>query len=328
MNVALAHARVDQLSNREGINHFVLEPEQNTFRSVVADITHRCNMTCANCYLPNRNIPDMDVEKLYDVLARLPFRTYVRLIGAEPTMRDDLPDIIRNVVRLGHKPSINTNGLKLAHLDYCQELKDAGLSMVSISMNGADDDDVYRIVDNGKYATLKTRALTNMFKTGFLINTGTVVVPDINEHCILRQMETIAEAASEAGVDFISSRPWNRVKIIARFKSVGAIGRHMSGRHYSLPELIDVMAGQLDLTPELVGNRPAQSGLNYIRESQASHFTNYFPYQTGQGEIMIQVMDWSRGLIPDAGSVNRGRITKDWKIAPFFEDVKLNETGY
>ena len=36
-------------------------------------------------------------EKLYDVLKKLPNRTYIRLIGAEPTMRDDLPEIIAKV---------------------------------------------------------------------------------------------------------------------------------------------------------------------------------------------------------------------------------------
>ncbi len=75
--------------------HFTLAPEENIFESLVVDLTHRCNMTCANCYLPNRTIPDLDVDRLYDALARLPKRTYIRLIGAEPTLRVDLPDIIR-----------------------------------------------------------------------------------------------------------------------------------------------------------------------------------------------------------------------------------------
>ena len=168
-----------------------LEPEENTYNSLVVDITHRCNMECANCYIPNRTIPDMDVSMLYRFLARLPHRTYIRLIGAEPTMREDLPDIIATVKRLGHKPSLTTNGLKLAHLDYARQLKDAGLDMVLISMNGADDDVVYKALDNGKYANLKTRALSNAFSVGFTsINTGTIIAKGVNQSTIRRQVDT------------------------------------------------------------------------------------------------------------------------------------------
>ena len=85
------------------MNYFELEPEENTFSNIVVDLTHRCNMECANCYIPNRDVPDLDKEKLYDALARLPARSYIRLIGAEPTMRQDLPEIITRVLRLGHR---------------------------------------------------------------------------------------------------------------------------------------------------------------------------------------------------------------------------------
>ena len=47
------------------------EPENNPFNLLVADITHKCNMECANCYIPNRDIPDMDVEELYKFLKKL-----------------------------------------------------------------------------------------------------------------------------------------------------------------------------------------------------------------------------------------------------------------
>ena len=73
------------------------EPEDNIFDNLVIDITHRCNMNCANCYIPNRDIPDLDLTGFYDLLKRLPFKTFIRLIGAEPTMRKDLCEIITNV---------------------------------------------------------------------------------------------------------------------------------------------------------------------------------------------------------------------------------------
>ena len=38
--------------------------ENNPFNLLVADITHKCNMECANCYIPNRDIPDIDLFRL------------------------------------------------------------------------------------------------------------------------------------------------------------------------------------------------------------------------------------------------------------------------
>ena len=79
----------------------LIEPEHNTFDAIIADLTHQCNMECSNCYLPNRDIPDMDKERLYDLVGRLPRRTFIRLIGAEPTLREDLHDIVRKIKSLG-----------------------------------------------------------------------------------------------------------------------------------------------------------------------------------------------------------------------------------
>ena len=248
-----------------------LEPEENTYNSLVVDITHRCNMECANCYIPNRTIPDMDVSMLYRFLARLPHRTYIRLIGAEPTMREDLPDIIATVKRLGHKPSLTTNGLKLAHLDYARQLKDVGLDMVLISMNGADDDVVYKALDNGKYANLKTRALSNAFSVGFTsINTGTIIAKGVNQSTIRRQVDLVCEIAASAGVHFDQTKPYNKITPVLRMKSVGAIGRHMGeDLSYSLDELAQLVADQLGI--EDTANHLPADGTVYIADTTKYH---------------------------------------------------------
>ena len=63
-------------------------PEDNPFTTVFADITHRCNMACRNCYIPNRDVPDMDADWLMSILQRLPRRTLIRLVGAEPDRKE------------------------------------------------------------------------------------------------------------------------------------------------------------------------------------------------------------------------------------------------
>jgi uncharacterized Fe-S cluster-containing radical SAM superfamily protein len=311
--------------------HYAIRPEQNTFTSLMVDLTHRCNMECANCYLPNRDIPDMEVEKLFDVLKRLPNRTYIRLLGAEPTMREDLPEIICEVIRLGHRPSIITNGLKLAHMDYCNDLKAAGLRHVVLSMNGSDDDTVYRILDNGKYANLKTRALTNIFRSGMCVNTGTIVAKGINENAITRQITTLVDCAQRAGVNFNDMTPWSRIAPVLRIKTVGSIGRYMEDRDLDFDELIALTSDQLRISESEIRSHAISPGLNYISKDEAGAEEGYaVPVDTEIGKIYVRLVNWTinNAGVPNAGSQTRGRITKDWQIAPFFEDVKANEFGY
>ena len=52
--------------------YYEQEPKDCTFYSVCIDITHRCNMECANCYIPIRDIDDLDKERLFEALEQIP----------------------------------------------------------------------------------------------------------------------------------------------------------------------------------------------------------------------------------------------------------------
>ena len=289
------------------MKYFKIQPENNIFDVLIADITHRCNMSCANCYIPNRDIPDMDINKLYSFLEKLPKRTYIRLIGAEPTIREDLPDIIRNVKKLGHKVSLTTNGLKLGRRKYVKKLKDSGLRLSLISMNGANNDDIYKILDNGKYANLKVRALRNCMLENMIVNTGTIIAKNINECTIEDQVNLFFNIMEKTNY-----KP--KVKPILRFKSVGQLGRSMSkDSTYAIEDLVNIFKNKFDI----------KKSNNQIKNCGTSILYEY-------KNVLIRFIDWQvdeDGLV-DSENEYRGRITKDWKCAPFFEDVKLNEYSY
>lgn len=311
------------------MNYFELEPEQNTFSNIVVDLTHRCNMECANCYIPNRDVPDLDKEKLFEFLSRLPSRTYIRLIGAEPTMRDDLPEIISKVKTLGHRPSVTTNGLKLAQPSYVKKLKDAGLRLLLHSMNGADDDEAYKELDNGKWATVKVRALDNIFAERLPINTGTIIARGVNEYVMNRQVEVFAERAIANEINFNTTPPYNKITPVLRMKSVGMIGRYMEGVSYTIDELTDMAVYRLGIDKSDIIKTSA--GVVKAGPQSGEALTSYmFPYETEAGKVLIRLIDWQTdddGVI-DHDNPNRGRLTENFTVAPFFEHVKKNEYGY
>lgn len=310
------------------MKYYELTPEENTFSNIVIDLTHRCNMECANCYIPNRDIPDLDKEKLYKFLSKLPNRTYIRLIGAEPTMREDLPEIISMVKKLGHRPSLTTNGLKLARPEYVKKLKDAGLRLLLHSMNGADNDDVYVKLDNGKWATAKVRALDNIFAERLPINTGTIIAKGINEFTMRRQIELFAELAKKNNINFDTTPPYNRITPVLRIKSVGSIGRYMKECSYTIDELMDLAETTLEVSKDQM--KKTSAGVVKAGPTMEALTSMMFPYKTEAGTVLVRLIDWQtddEGVI-DHDNPNRGRLTQNWTIAPFFEHVKKNEYGY
>ena len=287
-----------------------MKPEENSFNLLMVDLTHRCNMECANCYLPNRDIPDMDVTKLYELLKKLPHRIIVRLIGAEPTIRKDLPDIIRNVKKCGHQVSLTTNGLKLSSKKYVQELKKSGLRMVLISMNGAADPDVYAILDNGReYAEMKHKALINCMESRMIINTGTIIAKGSNEFTLRDQVDLVRKTMKETNYRV-------RIKPILRFKSVGHIGRYMKDSTYTLPELEDAFKYYVEDATKV----------DDIVSPNHAVLANFYELD----DMYVRLIDWEidDDGIPDSDNEYRGRVTQDWKVAPFFEHLKQNEFGY
>ena len=156
------------------------EPENSPYKNVYCDIVHRCNMECANCYLPFRHYPDLPKEKVIDFISRFKRSTEFRFIGGEPTLHKDLPEIVRVSADLGHRPTIATNGLRTANKKYLQKLKDAGLKTVYLSMTGFDDDNVYMITDKLKCAKKKMKTLENVVELNLRLSIGCIIIKGLN----------------------------------------------------------------------------------------------------------------------------------------------------
>ena len=87
---------------------------------VFVDLTNRCNMNCPICVA---NVPWMGFDyypplayfqKVFKGLAAWDPPPVIHLFGGEPTMRDDLLEIIDYAHGLGLRVHLVTNGLKLA----------------------------------------------------------------------------------------------------------------------------------------------------------------------------------------------------------------------
>ena len=293
--LAPAEARVEKLAGipvKHVSTSVVHAPEKNPYRTVMVDVTHRCNMACRNCYIPNRDIPDMDADWMEQIISRFPRRTHIRLVGAEPTVRKDLPDLVRRVRRAGHVPILMTNGLKLGNARYVRVLKHAGLRTVYLSVNGGFDDDAYEAVDDLRCAKRKRQALDTLCNENMYVSLGMILVRGVNENV----WEPVYRYA-------LTHHQVHELHL----RSVGPIGRYMPGDSFSLEELISLFSARVGRDADWI----------------ASHrrHTHYVDFRVGN--LKLQLTQW-----PDLGSTTRGRLAPDGTLQPAFEHVMANEGLY
>ena len=109
---------------------------QHTCTGLV-EVTLRCNMACPVCYaaaggaVPDDPSPETVAFQL-DSLRRASPGCNVQLSGGEPTVRDDLPALIRMARERGFGLlQVNSNGLRLGlEAGYARKLREAGLDSV------------------------------------------------------------------------------------------------------------------------------------------------------------------------------------------------------
>ncbi len=121
------------------------DPQGRVVRDLRISVTDRCNLRCFYC-MPQEGmawLPKADLLSFEEIarVARVAVGlgvTGVRLTGGEPTVRADLPLLVRGLRALGPTLdlSLTTNGLKLAAM--AGPLRAAGLSRVNVSLDTLD----------------------------------------------------------------------------------------------------------------------------------------------------------------------------------------------
>lgn len=100
-------------------------------------LTYRCNNACAHCYNARaRSYPELKTEDWIEIIDKLWEIKIPHIVftGGEPTLREDLPELIRHAENNGQITGLNTNGRKLADQAFVQQLLDSGLDHVQITL--------------------------------------------------------------------------------------------------------------------------------------------------------------------------------------------------
>ncbi len=104
-------------------------------------LTYRCNNDCAHCYnARSRDYPELPTEKWLQVLDKLWAIGIPHIVftGGEPTLRNDLPELVAHAEHNGQITGINTNGRRLSDRAYVEKLVQSGLDHVQITLESHD----------------------------------------------------------------------------------------------------------------------------------------------------------------------------------------------
>ncbi|MEM3193953.1 MAG: radical SAM protein [Candidatus Bathyarchaeia archaeon] len=100
-------------------------------------ITYRCNNRCVHCYAGGpRETKELTKKEWFKVMDKI-FSLgipHVVFTGGEPTLRDDLPELIAYAEKVGLICGLVTNGRRLKDKAYFQSLVDAGLDHIQITL--------------------------------------------------------------------------------------------------------------------------------------------------------------------------------------------------
>lgn len=151
----------------------------------IIDVTNRCNLRCPICFA-NANVTGYIYEPTREQIGKM-LKTLrevepvpasaLQLSGGEPTIREDLPEIVKMAKDVGFDHiEVNSNGIKLAEsVDYCKTLNDAGVSTVYLQFDGVTPD-VYLKTRGQDLFSTKLKAIDNCRKGGL---DSMVLVPTV-----------------------------------------------------------------------------------------------------------------------------------------------------
>jgi GTP 3',8-cyclase len=158
-------------------------------------VTDKCNLRCTYC-MPKEGLQFIPEEKLLtkeeivrvvSAMAELGV-TKVRITGGELLVRADIVDIIKGVKSIpGIKEvCITTNGILLGR--YVEELVEAGLDRVNISLDTLRPE-AYRSITRGGDLDKVLEAIELSIEKGLKVKLNVVIIKDFNEEDIFDLVE-------------------------------------------------------------------------------------------------------------------------------------------
>ena len=276
----------------------VADTLQRPLRDLRISVTDRCNLRCTYCmpravfdehyaFLPRAELLSFEeIARLAGSFIALGVQK-IRLTGGEPLMRRNIEQLVAMLAAL-HTPAgkplevtLTTNGVLLSK--QAQALKDAGLSRISVSLDGLSDETFMRMSDSRVPVSTVLDGIAAAQRAGFAsIKVNMVVKRGANDH------EIIPMAAHFRNSD-----------IVLRFIEYMDVGNTNGWR-------MDEVVTAQEILDRIASHYPIRS----IAPNHIGEVAERWHYADGSGEIGV-IASITRAFCKDC---SRARLSTDGKL--------------
>lgn len=222
------------------------DPHNRIISYLRVSVTDRCNFRCVYClpesgieWLPRDEILSFEeMARVVSVGATLGL-SKIRLTGGEPTLRRDLPVLVRMLTNIEgiREVAMTTNAAKLGEM--AQPLKDAGLNRLNISIDTLRPEHMKAIARRDVYDAVM-QGIETARAVGLPIKFNAVVMRGQNEDELCDLLDFAHQ--HDAIMRFIEWMPMGQTRFDIRNQTV------------ETREMRDILSARFDLVPDPNGD--------------------------------------------------------------------------
>jgi uncharacterized radical SAM superfamily Fe-S cluster-containing enzyme len=208
------------------------------------EVTNRCNMDCPVCFSdanhPGRDVPLAEVEqRLKRLLGATGAPIPIQISGGKPTLRKDLPDIVRLARELGYRNiELITDGIKIVRDPMLlAKLKSNGLTAVYLQFDGLRKE-TYTAIRGRDMTEIRRSAIKAARAASLCCTLALVITRGVND----REVREIVRFA----IDNIDTVRAINFQSATRF-AAGRFELPPQRRGYSLPELLELIETEAEI---------------------------------------------------------------------------------
>jgi len=206
----------------------------------VVEVTQDCTLSCSFCFAGSgpggKQRSFEDIEALLSVVEDNAGPRPIQFSGGEPTVRDDLPDLVERAREMGFDHvQVNTNGVRIAREEgYAKRLADAGVTALYLQFDGLTPE-TYEAIREVDLLTEKEAAIEACRGAGLPVVLVPTIVPGVNDD----ELGDIVRYGLENGdvVESINLQP------VAHF---GRYDDHEGSDRFPMDEVARRLAAQLE----------------------------------------------------------------------------------
>lgn len=166
-------------------------------------LTYACNAICKFCYVDcsKNNKNDLTTEELKIIIWKIKNEAKVPTVsftGGEPTLRHDLPELIKFARSINLRVNLITNGI-LIDQKLAKILKDAGLNSAQVSLE-AGQEDIHESLTQVKGSFCKTLSAIKYLKENNIFTHTNTTINQLNKNFLL----SIIDIAKKIGTNRLS----------------------------------------------------------------------------------------------------------------------------